>query len=176
MALAIPELDLFTNLCEGHPKQRNQFVPQRLAISFSGTPNTQMAQDCRSVPAHRQMTIFVIRRTQGCDPQLLGKLLQELVLDIARSGRDSFMVLIEAQLKHKTDPARTIDPIDQFDVIKRQALYLDNSLSLTPKPEMANRHQTHPSLATPLANCSLQYQNMHGWAYVDGSFFVIQRG
>ena len=148
MALAIPELDLFTNLSEGHPKQRNQFVPQRLAISFSGTPNTQMAQDCRSVPAHRQMTIFVIRRTQGCDPQLLGKLLQELVLDITRSGRDSFMVLIEGQLKHKTDPARTIDPIDQFDVIKRQAgpvaeLYRSFDLVFCHKGE-TSWHRTPP--------------------------------
>ena len=84
-----------------------------------------MPQDCRSVPARSHMTIFEIPRFRRGDPQLLGKVMQDIGLDIARSGRKSRPFPEEAQLKRIPDPTGTIDPVDQSDVIKGQAPNLD---------------------------------------------------
>lgn len=71
------------------------------------------------------MSIFEIPRFWHGDPQLLGKVAQDIGLDIARPGRKSRPFLEEAQLKRIPDPAGTIDPLDQSDVIKGQAPNLD---------------------------------------------------
>lgn len=71
------------------------------------------------------MTIFEIPGFLHGDPQLLGKVAQDIGLDIAQPGRKSRSLPEEAQLKRIPDPARTIDLLDQSDVIKRQAPNLD---------------------------------------------------
>ena len=118
-AFAIPKLDLILNLPEGSPKHGSQFIPQRLPISISGASNIKMPQDCCPVPARRHMAVLEITRFRRGDPQLRSKVTQDIGLDIARPRRKSRPRSEEAQLKRKPDPARTIDPLNQSDVIKR---------------------------------------------------------
>jgi len=93
------------------------------------------------------MTVFEIPRFRRRNSQLLGKVLQ----DIDRPGWKSRPFPEEAQLKREPDPARTIDLLDQSDVIKGQAPNLDKrpfQLVIPPTtPETASRFQPARSMA-----------------------------
>jgi hypothetical protein len=71
------------------------------------------------------MTVLEIPSLRRNDPQLLGKVSQDIGLDIIPPGRKSRPFSKKAQLKRKPDPARPIDRLDQTDVIKGQAPNLD---------------------------------------------------
>ena len=77
------------------------------------------------MPTRGHMTILEIPLVWGRDPQLLGKVLHDIGQDIARPGRKSRPLPEKAQLKRKPHTARTIDTLDQSDVIKGQAPSLD---------------------------------------------------
>jgi hypothetical protein len=111
------------------------------------------------------MTIFEIPRFRHGDPQLLGKVAQDIGLDIAQPGRKSRPRSEEAQLKRKPDPAGTIDPLDQSNIIKGQAPNLDKRpfqfVILPTTPETASRLQTVRSTGGSFMLCSIKCPNMH---------------
>jgi len=74
---------------------------------------------------NERLTEVEIPRFRRGNSQLLGKVLQDIGLNIVRPGWKSRPFPEEAQLKRKPDPARTIDLLDQSDVIKGQAPNLD---------------------------------------------------
>ena len=71
------------------------------------------------------MTVLEIPLVRRSDPQLLREVLHDIGLDIAWPGRKARPLSEKAQLKRKPHTARTIDPLDQSDVIKGQAPNLD---------------------------------------------------
>ncbi len=115
-----------------------------------------MPQDCCPVPARRHMTVLEIPLFRRGDPQLRGKVAQDIGLDIARPGRKSRPRSEEAQLKSKPDPAGTIDPPDQSGVIKGQAPNLRQKT-------VPNRHPPNNARnSLPSSSCPVNRQFVHG--------------
>ena len=84
-----------------------------------------MPKDRRPVPTRSHVTVFEIPRFRCSNPQLLGQVSQDIGLDIARPGWKARPLSEKAKLKRKPNPTRTIDPLNQTDVIKGQAPNLD---------------------------------------------------